>query len=67
MIVQMISKKGVKLFGERYYFVMLKKFKQTNGGVVGRKPFFTPQDDTYVTPEENKKTLESINLIKEQR
>jgi len=62
MFTQMSAKKGIKMFKERDVAAMLKEYTQLDDmNTVG------PLDPDKLTPEQKRKALPAVNLIKEKR
>ena len=67
MSMQMNTKKGIELFGERAIIDMFKEYKQLDDGTMPVKPVVAPYNPDVITSLDRKKTLEAVNLIKEKR
>ena len=63
----MLANKGIKKFGERAIAAMFKEYKQLNDGVIEGKPVVKSMDAALLTPQDKKRALETVNLIKKKR
>ena len=64
---EMPALKGFKVFGEEAVAAMLKEFAQLHKGVVAGKPVVAPIKRRDITPEQMKRVMEIVNLIKKKR
>ena len=64
---EMPALKGFKVFGEEAVAAMLKEFAQLHKGVVAGKPVVAPIKRKDITPEQMKRVMEIVNLIKKKR
>ena len=61
----MSSKKVIKMFGQREVAAMIKELSQLDRGAIDRKPVVIPIDSKLLSPENKKKVLDAVHLIKE--
>ena len=61
---QVSARTGIKMFGEEAVTAMIKEFSQLDRGAFPGKPVVEPIDSSTITPQEKKKALEAVNLIK---
>ena len=67
MFTQMQAATGFNLFGEKAVAEMFKELKQLEHGPMLEKPVLHALNPDTMAPEEKRKVLNEINLIKEKR
>ena len=67
LLTQMSAYKGIKKHGQVAIAALFKELKQLDRGVLEGNPVVVPQNPDVLTPEEKKRALEAVNLIKEKR
>ena len=67
LLTQMSAYKGIKKYGQVAIAPLFKELKQLDRGVLEGNPVVVPTDPDVLTPEEKKRALEAVNLIKEKR
>ena len=58
------KKEGIKRFGEQVVAAMSKEYQQLNYVPMPGKPFLGPISNDELSGQDSKKSLESVNLIK---
>ena len=67
MFTQMNASRGIKEFGERAIAAIFKEYKQLNDGAFAGKPVVGEINPDTLTPEQKRKALDAVNLIKQKR
>ena len=67
MFTQMSAKAGIKKFGQKAVADMVKQYEHRGKETMEGKPVVTPIDPDTLSYEDNMKSLEAVNLIKQKR
>ena len=67
MFTKISAKSGINKFGDKAVAAMVKYYRQIYKVTMEGKTVFTPIDTDTLSYEENRKSLESVNFIKEER
>ena len=67
MFTQISAKAGIKKFREKAVAAMVKEYRQIYKRPIEGKPVVTPIDPDTLSYKKNRKALETVNLIKDNR